>query len=147
MAYIMGYRIVLTRGTSMQPTLAPYSTVLIQPLDATKSIKVGDLVAVRKVFISSGQIRVEKWAKRLGVIMLNGACYVYGDNRAVSWDTWVHWRDIEGRVYVLANGWLQSLMLFVLLVEIACWTIGDSMLGRITLWLIKVGRRCRGKHP
>jgi signal peptidase I len=147
MAYIMGYRIVLTRGTSMLPTIAPYSTALIQPLDAAKSIKVGDLVAVRKVFVSDTQVRVEGWIKRLGVVKPNGACYVYGDNRAVSWDTWVYWRDIEGRVYVLANGWLQTLMLFVVLVEIACWTIGDSVLGRIILWLIKVRRRCRGKHP
>ena len=147
MAYIMGYRIVLTWGNSMLPTLAPYSTVLIQPLDAAKSLKVGDLVAVSKVLVSGGQVKVEKWVKRLGALMPNGACYVYGDNRAVSWDTWVWWRDLEGRVYVLANGWLQTLMLFVVLVEIACWTVGDSVLGRIILWLIKVGQRCRGKHP
>jgi signal peptidase I len=147
LAYIMGYRIVLTRGTSMLPTIAPTSTVLIQPLDAAKSIKVGDVVAVRKVFISEGQVRVEGWIKRLRVVLPNGACYVEGDNRAVSWDTWVCWRDIEGRVYVLANGWLQTLMLFVVLVEIACWAIGDSVLGRIMLWLIKVGKRGRGTHP
>ena len=104
-------------------------------------------MAVSKVLVSGGQVKVEKWVKRLGAFMPNGACYVYGDNRAVSWDTWVWWRDIEGRVYVLANGWLQNLMLFVVLVEIACWTVGDSVLGRIILWLIKVGQRCRGKHP
>jgi signal peptidase I len=146
-AYLTGYRIALARGNSMLPTIAPYSTALIQPLDAAKSIKVGDLVAVRKVFFSGGQVTVEKWVKRLGVIAPNGVCYVYGDNRAVSWDTWVCWRDIEGRVYVLANGWLQSLMLFVVVVEIACWAIGDSMLGRTILWVIKVGRKCRGTHP
>jgi hypothetical protein len=128
-------------GTSMLPTIAPHSTILIQPLRFAKAVKVGDIVTLRKLLIEDGQLVEEIWVKRLVVISDDGWCFVQGDNRQVSWDTWVYWRDIEGKVYVVANGLWQTLMLFVALIEIACWAIGDSLLGRIVLRLITYCRR------
>jgi signal peptidase I len=136
--YLTGHQLTIVEGTSMLPTIAPNSIILIQPLRFAGAIKVGDIVALRKLLVEDGQMVEERWVKRLAVITDNGWCFVRGDNRQVSWDTWVYWRDIDGKVYVVANGLWQTLIFFLVLVEVAFWVGETSLLGRIVSWLIKV---------
>jgi hypothetical protein len=122
----------------MLPTIKPNSIILIQPLRFAGAIKVGDIVALRKAIIGDGLMTEERWVKRLVVIQDDGWCFVQGDNRQVSWDTWVEWRDIDGKVYVVANGLWRTLIFFLALVEVAFWVGETSLIGTIVSWLIKV---------
>jgi hypothetical protein len=137
-AYLTGHRLTIVGGESMLPTIAPNSVILIQPLKFAGAIKVGDIVALRKLLVEDGQMVEEIWVKRLVVIRDDGWCFVQGDNRQVSWDTWVCWRDIEGKVYVVANRLWQTLIFFLVLVETALWVGETSLLRTVALWLIKV---------
>jgi hypothetical protein len=132
-------------GTSMLPTIAPHSTILIQPLRFAKVVKVGDIVALRKLLIAGGEMVEERWVKRLVVISDDGWCFAQGDNRQVSWDTWVYWRDIEGKVYVVANGLWQTLIFFLVLVETALWIGETSLLWHTIQLSFKVARHARQK--
>jgi signal peptidase I len=137
-AYLTGHRLTVVEGTSMLPTIKPNSLILIQPLRFAGAIKVGDIVALRKAIIGDGLMTEERWVKRLVVIKDDGWCFVQGDNRQVSWDTWVNWRDIDGKVYVVANGLWQTLIFFLVLVEMAFWVGETSLLGSVVSCLIKV---------
>jgi signal peptidase I len=136
--YLTGHRLTIVEGTSMLPTITPNSTILIQPLRFAGTVKVGDIVAFRKLLIEEGRMVEERWVKRLAVIRDDGWCFVQGDNRQVLWDTWVHWRDIDGKVYVVAKGLWQTLIFFLVLVEVAFWVGETSLLGTVVSWLIKV---------
>jgi signal peptidase I len=138
--HLTGHRLTIVEGESMLPTIAPNSIILIQPLRFAGAVKVGDIVALRKLLVEDGQMVEERWVKRLAVITDDGWCFVQGDNRQVSWDTWVYWRDIDGKVYVVANGLWQTLIFFIALMEVAFWVGEISPIGLIILWLIKVAR-------
>ena len=142
-AYLTGHRLTILEGTSMLPTIKPNSLILIQPLRFARVIKVGDIVVLRKALIGDGLMTEERWVKRLVVIKDDGWCFVQGDNRQVSWDTWVNWRDIDGKVYVVANGLWQTLIFFLVLVEVAFWVGETSLIGSAVSWLIKVVKKQR----
>jgi signal peptidase I len=132
-AYLTGHRLTILEGESMLPTIAPNSVILIQPLRFARAVKVGDIVALRNLLIGNGVMVEEIWVKRLVVIKDDGWCFVQGDNRQVSWDTWVNWRDIDGKVYVVANGLWQNLIFFLVLVETALWVGETSLLRTVAL--------------
>jgi signal peptidase I len=144
-AYLTGHKIMLVEGTSMLPTIPPFSLILIQPLKVAGEVKVGDVVLIRKVFISEGRLSEEEWVKRLRVVSpySGGVCLVQGDNREVSWDTWLDCDDIKGKVYALTIGWVQTLIVLLLLVEIALWAIDCSIIGSLVSWAKRAVKYCQ----